>query len=166
MCMLTGRDDQQARPMHPVVAAAMRRDIPADVVTPPTSSSQPTGGGRRGSQAGLERRSLPSRISFAAGTADSAAELLGDALRHDALPAGSEDSYLPEVREVARSTAAPAAGAALALVTQSADQAAARRLLEDSLASAESAGDYPLAWVVAGHLADALRGSAAPGPGP
>jgi hypothetical protein len=51
---------------------------------------------------------------------------------------------------------------ALALVTQPADQPAARRLLEDSLAGAESAGDYSLAWMIARHLADAFRDSGHP----
>jgi hypothetical protein len=92
---------------------------------------------------------------------DRAAELLGSAIRHDALPTG-EGSYLPQVREVARATAAPAASAALALATQPADQPVVRRLLEDSLAGAESAGDHSLAWMVAGHLADELRESGHP----
>ncbi len=158
--MLTGRDDQQARPLDPVVAAAMRRDIPAavrDAADSELAAYWREGGDRVAGRAGATLAALPYLVRRR--DWDGAAELLGDAIRHDALPAGGEGSYLPEVREVARSTAAPAAAAALALVTQSDDQAAARDLLEDSVAGAESAGDYSLAWVVAGHLADTLRGT-------
>jgi tetratricopeptide (TPR) repeat protein len=157
--MLTGRDDQQARPLDPVVAAAMRREIPADVraAADVELAAYWRGDGEVGGRAGAALAALPYLVRRR--DYGSAAALLGDALLRGALPAGSEDSYLPELRQVARSTAAPAAGAALALVTQSDDQAAARQLLEDSLASAESAGDYPLAWVIAGHLADTLRGT-------
>jgi CHAT domain len=165
--LLTGRDDQHSCPMHPVVAAAIRRDIPAAVRDAADSELAAYWGEDAewvAGRAGAAVAALPYLVRRR--DWDSAADLLGDAIRHDALPTGSEDSYLPELRQVARSTAAPAAGAALALVTQSDDHAAARRLLEDSLAGAESAGDYPLAWVIAGHLADALRDSGQSGPGP
>jgi tetratricopeptide (TPR) repeat protein len=155
--MLTGRDDQGSCPMHPVVAAAIRRDIPVGVRA--AADSELAAHWRDADwvagRAGAALAALPYLVRRR--DWDNAAELLGTAIRHDALPASGDGSYLTEVREVARSTAAPAASAALALVTQPADQPAARRLLEDSLAGAESGGDYSLAWVVAGHLADALR---------
>ena len=155
--LLTGRADQRSGPMHPVVAAAIRRDIPADLrdAADGELAAYWEDADWVAGRAGAALAALPYLVRRR--DWDSAAELLGDAIRHDALPAGGEGSYLTEVREVARSTAAPAASAALALVTQPADQPAARRLLEASLGGAESAGDYALAWVVAGHLADALR---------
>ena len=155
--LLTGRDDQRSCPMHPVVAAAIRRDIPVSVRDAVDSELAAYWGDAAwvAGRAGAALAALPYLVRRR--DWDSAAELLGTALRYDALRADGEDSYLIEVREVARSTAAPAAGAALALVTQPVDQPAARRLLENSLAGAESAGDHSLAWVVAGHLADALR---------
>ncbi len=155
--LLTGRDDGRSCPMHPVVAAAIRRDIPPGVHDTADSELAAYWGDADwvAGRAGEALAALPYLVRRR--DWDSAAELLGTAIRHNALPAGGEGGYLTEVREVARSTAAPAASAALALVTRPADQPAARRLLEDSLAGAESAGDYSLAWVVAGHLADALR---------
>jgi hypothetical protein len=155
--LLTGRDDQRSCPMHPVVAAAIRRDIPADVRDAVDGELGAYWGDADwvAGRAGEALAALPYLVRRR--DWDNAAELLGTAIRHNALPAGGEGSYLAEVREVARSIAAPAASAALALVTQPADQPAARRLFENSLAGAESAGDYSLAWVVAGHLADALR---------
>jgi hypothetical protein len=159
--MLAGHDDDQAGPdclLHPVVAAAIRRETPAsarDAADSELGAYWRETAGQAGTRAGAALAALPyltRRRDW-----DSAAALLGDAIRHGALPTGSEASYLPELRQVARFTAAPAVIAALALVTQPADQAQARRLLEDSLGSADSAADYPLAWLVAGHLADALR---------
>jgi hypothetical protein len=161
--LLTGRDDQHFCPMHPVVAAAIRRDIPAAVRDAADSELAAYWGEDAewvAGRAGAALAALPYLVRRR--DWDSAADLLGDAIRHDALPTGGEGGYLTEVREVARSTAAPAASAALALVTQPVDQPAARRLLEDSLAGAESACDYSLAWVIAGHLADALRDSGHP----
>ena len=156
--MLTGYDDHQACLMHPVVAAAIRRETPAgvrDAADSQLGAYWRETADQAGNRAGAALAALPyltRRRDW-----DSAAALLDDAIRHGALPTGSEDSHLPELRQVARLTAAPAACAALALVTQPVDQAEARRLLEDSLGSADSAGDYSLAWLVAGHLADALR---------
>jgi hypothetical protein len=156
--MLTGYDDHQACLLHPVVAAAIRRETPAgvrDAADSELGAYWRETADQAGNRAGAALAALPyltRRRDW-----DSAAALLDDAIRHGALPTGSEDSHLPELRQVARLTAAPAACAALALVTQPADQAEARRLLEDSLGSADSEGDYSLAWLVAGHLADALR---------
>lgn len=151
--VLTGHDDHQACLLHPVVAAAIRRETPADV-RDAADSELGAYWQEEGDKAGAALAALPyltRRRDWA-----SAAALLDDALRHGALPAGSEDGYLPELRQVARFTAAPAVSAALALAAQPADRAEARRLLEDSLGRADSAGDYPVAWLVAGHLADAL----------
>ena len=159
--LLTGRDGQRACPMHPVVAAAIRRDIPAavrDAADRELAAYWGENGRWVPGGAGAALAALPYLVRRR--DWDGAAELLGDAIRHDARLTG-EVSYLPEVREVARASAAPAASAALALATQSADQPAdqpvVRRLLEDSLAGAETAGDHSLAWMVARHLADALR---------
>jgi hypothetical protein len=158
--MVAGREDDQAGSdclLHPVVAAAIRRETPVDVRDATDSElgahSQEEGNGAEGRTAALAALPyLTRRRDW-----DGAAALLGEAIRYGALPTGSEDSYLPELRQVARFTAAPAAGAALALVTQPADHAEGRRLLEESLGRAHSAADYSLAWVIAGHLADALR---------
>jgi hypothetical protein len=155
--LLIGHDDQRSGPMHPVVAAAIRGDIPAAVRDAVDCELAAYWAGRDwvAGRAGTALAALPYLVRLR--DWDSAAELLGTALRYDALPAGGEGGYLTEVREIARSTAAPAVTAALALGTRSADEPAARRLLEDSLAGAETAGDYSLAWVIAGRLADALR---------
>jgi hypothetical protein len=162
--MLTGRDDQRSCPMHPVVAAAIGRDIPAGL-RDAADGELAAYWGERGDAvegpAGAALGALPYLVRRR--DWDSAVDLLGDAIRDNALPTDGEGSYLSDVREVARSTAAPAAGAALALVSQPADQPEVRRLLEDSAAGAAAVGDYSLAWMVAGHLADALRDSGHPG---
>jgi hypothetical protein len=168
---LTGDDDLQAGPaapqdsaclLHPVVAGAIRRETPADVRDAAdselgaywreTAGQDGNGAEDRAGAALLALPYLTRRRDW-----DSAAALLDDAIRRGALLADGLGSHVPELRQVADSAAAPAARAALALATQATDRPEGRRLLEESLAGAESAGDHCLAWVVAGHLADALR---------
>jgi CHAT domain/AAA ATPase domain len=152
--LLTGPDDHEPGPLHPVVAAVIRRETPANVRdaadTELAAGWTEDGGRAEGALAALPY--LTRRRDW-----NGAAALLDRVLRHGTLPAASADGYLPDLRPVSRFTTAPAASAALALALWSADPAGARRLLQGSLDSADSAGDYPLAWVIAGHLADALR---------
>jgi len=144
--MLTGPADDQNPLMHPVIAAAIRRETPADVRE--AADSELAAYWR--TLAALPY--LTHRQDW-----DGAAAVLDDALRRGDLPKGDEDGRLPELRRIAAATASPAAATALALAMLPADQAEAVRLLEDSLGSAVAQGDYSLAWLIAGHLADALR---------
>jgi CHAT domain/AAA ATPase domain len=167
---VTGHDDQagpgalpgHAVLMHPVIAAAIRRETPADVrdaADDELGAYWRQTAGRAGNEADDRFRAALAALPYLARRRDwdGAAALLDDAIRHGARLVGGQDSALPELRQVARFTAGPGAFAALALVTRPADQAEASRLLEESLGRAISASDYPLAWMVAGHLADALR---------
>jgi hypothetical protein len=154
--MLAGYDGQACL-LHPVIAGAIRHETPAGLRDAADSelgtywrqTADQAGNGAWAALAGLPY--LDRRQDWG-----SAAALLDDAIRHGARPGRSDNSYLPELQRVARFTAGPAACAALALATQPADQAEARRLLEDSLDRADSAGDNSLAWLAAGYLADAL----------
>ncbi len=167
---LTGHDDHagpgappgHAVLMHPVIAAAIRPETPADVrdaADDELGAYWRQTAGRAGQEAEDRFRTALAALPYLARRRDwdGAAALLDDAILHGARPAGGQDSVLPELRQVARFTAGPGAFAALALVTRPADQAEASRLLEESLDRAVSASDYPLAWMVAGHLADAFR---------
>ena len=86
---------------------------------------------------------------------DGAAALVRAAARPQAgLGAGGD--AVPALRRVADVTGTPAARAALGLAVWAIDRAESRRLLEESIAGAAAEGDYRLAWIVAGNLADLL----------
>jgi tetratricopeptide (TPR) repeat protein len=154
---LAGRDGQACLP-HPVIAGAIRRETPAGM-RDAADSELATHWQQAVNQAGDGAWAALAALPYLTRRQDwnGAAALLDDAIRHGARPARSENSYLPELRRVARFTPAPATDTAMALAIQRADQAEARRLLERSLDGAGSAGDNSLAWLVAGYLADALR---------
>jgi hypothetical protein len=86
---------------------------------------------------------------------DGAAALVRAATRPEAeLGAGADEVHA--LRRIADVTRTPAAKAALGLAIWAADRAESRRLLEESVTEAAAAGDYRLAWIVAGDLADLL----------
>jgi hypothetical protein len=144
--MLTRHEDDQTPLMHPVIAAVIRRETPADVRE-----------AADGELAAYWRTLAALPYLTRRQDWDGAAALLDDALRRGDLPKGDEDNRLPELRRIAAATASPAAATALALATLPGGQAEAVRLLEDGLGRAVTQGDYSLAWLIAGHLADALR---------
>jgi hypothetical protein len=88
---------------------------------------------------------------------DTAADLLEDVIVRDGSP-GVVAAALPALRRAA-ATGTPYHRFVLARALWYAGQGEAGPLLRDTLAAADAAGDYRLAWVIAGDLADLLRGA-------
>jgi tetratricopeptide (TPR) repeat protein len=86
---------------------------------------------------------------------DTAAALLDDAITRDESP-GLVAAALPALRRTAAATGTPGHRSVLARALWYAGQAEAGPLLRDTLAAADAAGDYRLASVIAGDLADLL----------
>jgi tetratricopeptide (TPR) repeat protein len=86
---------------------------------------------------------------------DTAAGLLDHAIRRDQSP-GVVAAALPALRRIAEATGAPWHRVVLARALWYAGQAEAGPLLRETLAAAAAAGDYRLASVIAGDLADLL----------
>lgn len=148
---LTGRE--KSRPLHPAAAAAIRHETP-DGTRAAIDRTLAEYWETSEQDSATDLAALPYLIRLE--DWDSAAVLLGDAIRRGALRPGGSGDFLPDLRQVAASTAAAAAPAALALALRFADGAEARRLMETSLASAESVNDYALAWRMAGYLASLI----------